>query len=81
MKSDDGAALVLIAVSMMLIIGMAALAVDLGALRSDIRAERLAADAAVTAGVAESHPTSGIDAEQACEVVWDYLLLNLDDEG
>jgi hypothetical protein len=80
-KADNGAALVLIAMSMMLIIGMAALAVDLGALRGDIRADQLAADAAVTAGVGEVDPFSGSDARQACEVAWDYLLLNLDDEG
>ena len=80
-KTDDGAALVLIAVSMMLIIGMAAIALGLGALRGDIRADRLAADAAVTAGVAEVNPFSGSDAQQACEVAWDYLLLNLEDEG
>ena len=78
---ERGAALVLIAVSMMLIIGMAALAIDLGALRGDIRADRLAADAAVTAGVAEVDPFSGSDAQQACDVAWEYLLLNLDDEG
>jgi hypothetical protein len=80
-KADNGAALVLIAVSMMLLIGIAAVAVDLGALRNDIRADRLAADAAVTAGVAEVNPFSGSDAEEACQVAWDYLLLNLDDEG
>jgi hypothetical protein len=80
-KADNGAALVLIAVSMMLLIGMAALAVDLGTLRSDIRADTLAADAAVTAGVAEVNPFSGSDAEEACQVAWDYLLLNLEDEG
>ena len=79
--ADEGAALVLIAVSMMLIIGMAALAIDLGSLRGDLRADGLAADAAVTAGVAEVDPFSGSDAQQACEVAWDYLLLNLEDEG
>ncbi len=42
-RADDGAAIVLIAVSMMLLIGIASLAVDLGALREDIRADRLAA--------------------------------------
>ncbi len=80
-KTDDGVALLLIAVSMTFIIGMAALSIDLGALRGDIRADRLAADAAVTAGVAEIDPFSGSDARQACELAWDYLLLNLDDEG
>ncbi|MEE9179040.1 MAG: Tad domain-containing protein [Acidimicrobiia bacterium] len=81
MKADNGASLVLIAVSMMLLIGMAAMAVDLGALRSDIRADGLAADAAVTAGVAEVDPFSGTDAKEACEVAWEYLLLNIEDEG
>ena len=80
-RADDGAAIVLVAVSMMLLIGIAALAVDLGALRGDIRADRLAADAAVTAGVAEIDPFSGADGQEACEVAWDYLLLNIEDEG
>jgi len=81
LKADDGATMVLIAVSMMLLIGMAAIAVDLGALRSDIRANRLAADSAVTAGVSAIDPFSGSSAEQGCELAWDYLLLNLEDEG
>ena len=80
-RTDEGAAIVLIAVSMMLLIGMSALAVDLGALRDDIRTDRLAADAAVTAGIAEIDPFSGGDGQDACEVAWDYLLLNLEDEG
>ena len=58
-KADNGAAIVLVAVSMMLLIGMAALAVDLGALRSDIRTDRLAADAAATAGASSINPFTG----------------------
>lgn len=80
-NTEEGASLVLIAVSMMLLIGMAALAVDLGALRSDIRSDRLAADAAVAAGASSINPFTGSDAEAACETAWAYLLLNLEDEG
>ena len=80
-KADNGAAIVLVAVSMMLLIGMAALAVDLGALRSDIRTDRLAADAAATAGASSINPFTGSDAVAGCEVAWAYVLLNLEDEG
>jgi hypothetical protein len=80
-KSDDGASLVLLAASMILLLGVAAVAVDLGALRVDIRADRLAADSAATAGVAAVDPFSGADAQQACQAAWAYLLLNLEDEG
>ena len=80
-NADKGAVLVLVAASMVFLIGVAAIAVDLAALRSDIRSDRLAADAAVTAGVASVDPFAGTDAQQACEVAWDYLLLNIEDEG
>ena len=79
--SESGATAIIVAGSLLLIFGVAALAVDLSALRLDIRADRLAADAAATAGAAAIDPFAGSEADAACLVALDYLLLNLDDEG
>lgn len=73
--------LVLVALTLVFLLGIAALAVDLGAMRYDHRANTVAADAAATAGAAAINPFSGSQADEACEVAWAYLLLNLDDEG
>lgn len=80
-QGDRGVSLVLIALSLMMLVGAAALAVDLAALRYDLRAEQLAADAAATAGAIQIDPVSGSDAQSGCQVAWQYLLLNLEDEG
>jgi hypothetical protein len=61
--------------------GAAAIAVDLATLRYDLRTDRLASDAAATAGANRIEPFSGGNAEEACEIAWDYLLANLPDEG
>lgn len=81
LSDDRGASLIIVAVAMVLLLGVAALAVDLAALRLDIRADRLASDAAVVAGANAIEPFSGGNAEEACEIAWDYLLINLGDEG
>lgn len=81
MSSERGASLVLVAGAMFLLLGAVAVAVDLGALRSDIRSDRLVADAAVTAGVAQINPFAATGAPQACQTAWEYTLLNLEDEG
>ena len=80
-RTDRGATVILVAISMLLLLGIAAIAVDLAALRSDIRSDRLASDAAATAGAAEIDPLTVDSAVTACEVAWAYLLLNLGDEG
>lgn len=77
--SERGASLIILAFSMVLLLGIAAVAVDLAGLRLDRRADRLASDAAVTAGVRAMDPFSGTGAPEACKVAWDYLLLNLED--
>ncbi len=78
---EEGAAIVIVAFALVLLVGAAALAVDLAAVRADIRTDRLATDAAATAGAASINPFGGNLADVACQVAWDYLLLNLDDEG
>jgi hypothetical protein len=65
---------------MMLLLGAAALVIDLASLRYDMRADRLASDAAAVAGADAIEPFSGSNAVEACEIAWDYLLLNIEDE-
>ncbi|NND04380.1 MAG: hypothetical protein HKN91_16510 [Acidimicrobiia bacterium] len=78
---ENGTTILVVAASMLLLIGVAALAIDLGGLRLDRRADRLATDAAATAGAASINPFAGSAADQACATAWAYLLLNLGDEG
>lgn len=80
-EPEQGATMMLVAASMLLLIGIAAIAIDIGSLRFDIRADQLATDASATAGAASINPFAGSEADQACTVAWDYLLLNLEDEG
>jgi hypothetical protein len=78
---EQGAVLVTVAAGMVAFLMIAALVIDLGALRLDRRADNLAADLAVTAAVAALDPFSGSDAAAACQRAWDYALANLADEG
>lgn len=80
-SGERGAILILVTATILLLFGVTALAVDLSALRGDIRSDRLAADAAATAGAIHINPSSGSSANVACQVAWDYILLNLEDEG
>ena len=80
-ESDKGATLIMLASALVFLMGIAAMAVDLAALRFDRRADRLASDAAVTAGAIAIDPLAGSDAAAACQIAWEYLLLNLEDEG
>jgi hypothetical protein len=73
--------MILLAFTMVLLLGVAALAVDLAAMRYDLRAAQLASDAAATAGAIHIDPVAGSDAEEACQVAWEYLLENIQDEG
>lgn len=80
-RSDDGITAVLVAIMMLLILGVAALAIDLGSLRFDIRADRLASDMAAVAGAGAIDPLTGSNGEEACQQAWDYAWLNLSDLG
>src|SRR5688572_11994544 len=55
---------------------MAALVLDIAALRHGRRADRAAADLAVTAGVAELDAGEPSSFAAACEATWGYLLAN-----
>lgn len=75
---DDGAALLFIAMTMLLLLGIAALVIDLAGLRFDLRADRLASDLAATAGASALDPfDSSAGPQQACETAKAYALLNL----
>lgn len=80
-SKDRGASLILLTLALMLLLGTAAVAIDLAALRLDIRADRLATDASVTAAVAQISPFNASGTQQACQTAWDYALVNLEDEG
>lgn len=78
---ERGASLVLITLSMFVLLGAAALAVDLAVVRYDLRADRLASDAAAMAGASAIEPFTGSNAEVGCEMAIDYLQANIEDEG
>lgn len=73
--------MVLLAFTMLLLLGVAALAIDLAAVRYDLRAAQLASDAAATAGAVHIDPVAGSDAEEGCQVAWEYLLENIQDDA
>jgi hypothetical protein len=81
LRTDSGVTAVLVAIMMLLIMGVAALAIDLGSLRFDIRADRLASDMAAVAGAGAIDPLTGSNGEEACQQAWDYAWLNLSDLG
>lgn len=73
--------MIILAFAMLLLMGAAAIAVDLAAMRYDLRAAQLASDAAAPAGAIQINPVSGSEADEGCEAAWDYLLDNIEDEG
>lgn len=79
--SERGATLIMLAFMLILLIGVAALAVDLATLRQDLRAAQLASDAGATAGAVHIDPVAGSDAQDGCLVAWEYALQNIEDEG
>lgn len=76
---EDGAVMLMVVITMFVFVGLLALVIDIGLLRADRRTDRLAADAAVTAGVVDLDPFAGGDGQQACATAWDYLVLNVSD--
>lgn len=79
---DDGAAALFIAMTLLLLFGVAALAIDLSGLRLDLRADRLASDLAATAGASALDPfDSTAGPQEACETAKAYVLLNLNESA
>ncbi len=75
-RGETGAYLVLYALLAVGFFTMAALVLDIAALRQGRRADRSAADLAVTAGVTELNTTDPSTFAGACEAAWGYLLAN-----
>lgn len=73
--------MLMVAAALLLLLGVAAMVVDLGGIRFDIRADRLATDASATAGAAAINPFAGSRADVACTDAWSYLLLNLGEDS
>ena len=77
-RGDDGAYAILYALLVVVVVMTAGVVVDLSAMREDRRAEKLAADAAATAGAIKLNALSGVaDANAACEEAWRFLRVNL----
>lgn len=72
-SNEDGAVLLVGATVIVLLLVLAALVIDLGALRHDRRADRLVTDAASTAAVLELENSGG---NVACATAFDYVIAN-----
>jgi hypothetical protein len=76
--SDEGAYAILYGLLVVVLVMTAGIVVDLSGMREDRRAERLAADAASTAGAVKLNALGGIaDAQAACQEAWRFLKVNL----
>ena len=80
-RGEDGAYLVLYALLGVAFFTMAAVVLDIAALRQGRRADRTAADLAVTAGVTELEVTDPTSFAGACEAAWGYVLANRTESG
>jgi len=76
MNNDRGASLVLIALTMTVLIGAAALAVDIGAIWMDRSTDQKITDSAAAAGAIEAITTGG---QTACESALAYVAVNASD--
>lgn len=78
LRDDSGAYAILYGLMVVGIVLLAATVVDLSSMREDRRAERLAADAAATAGAVKLNALAGVaDAQAACQEAWRFLKVNL----
>lgn len=76
-RDDRGIYSVLYALLVVVLVGMAALVVDLSVLREERRMSRLAADAAVTAAGVYLNELSGFRPKTACEEAWAFAATNV----
>lgn len=75
---EDGAVAIVTAILLTVLIGFAALVIDLGLVRADVRSSQSAADASVTAAGLELDPTVPNSFRSACQAGWTYFLANVD---
>jgi hypothetical protein len=77
-KDDSGAYAILYGLIVVAIVMTTATVVDLSSMREDRRVERLATDAAATAGAVKLNALAGVaDAQAACQEAWRFLRVNL----
>lgn len=77
--AESGAYLIIYVLLATGLFAMAGIVLDITALRQDRAADRLAADLAVTAGVAEMATTDAAHVTAACQTAWGYFLANRQD--
>jgi Flp pilus assembly protein TadG len=77
-RTEDGAYAILYGLLLVVLLGTAAVVVDLAAMREDRRSGRLASDSAATAAARLLDPLGDANAQQACEEAWSYVHTNLD---
>ena len=75
-QGEDGAYIVLYALMTVAVFGIAALVLDLAAIRQDRRDARLSADLAATAGAADMELLDPNAAVAACQAAWAYVEAN-----
>ena len=79
-RNDTGAYAILYALMVVVVVMTAGIVVDISGMREDHRAEKLAADAAATAGAIKLNTLNGTaNANEACEEAWRFLKVNLVD--
>lgn len=81
-RTDDGAYAVLYALLVVVLVLLVGVVVELGAMREDRRTEKLAADAAATAGALKLNTLqTAASPRAACEEAWTFLRSNLGGSG
>jgi hypothetical protein len=78
LESDKGASMALVAVSLLLLLGASAIAVDLAAMRLDRSADQKVTDSAASAGALAALEGTGQD---ACVAALDYVAINSEGIG
>jgi hypothetical protein len=76
-RGDAGAYAILYALLLVIVIGVAAIVIDLAAMRQDRRESRLASDAAVVYAARNLDPLTGGNPQQACFDAWSYVHTDL----
>jgi len=75
--SEDGVAAVFTIIVLFVLLGIAALVLDLGGLRVQRAHDRGAADLAATAAAQTLSRSQGTDMASACAEAWSYTLANI----
>lgn len=73
---EDGAVAILYSVALLMMMGLLALTIDIGALRYDRAHSQSVADMASVAGALDLQDIVDGNPRKACETAWDYFLVN-----